>query len=213
MDGENVETAQREGRAEIESSGSRLGHRPLAPKQPPPTIHKKSTAPAVERARGAGSCKRHAARGARRAATRRRVRAQRAAQRAQRAASLARRRPRHPQHTWRFSRGSADGAPSDEHHYPRPPVASALVAVRGVARRRARQSAGSEQRCVAASKCFACSATAGSSESGSLSSCTLARVLSKGTGLHRCYCLGRRHCSAASRYTRNSREVQQRFSR
>ena len=83
------------------------------------------------------------ARGARRAATQRRVRAQRAVQRAQRAASLA----RHPQHTWRFSRGSADGAPSVEHHYPRPPVASALVAVRGVARRRARQSAGSEQRC------------------------------------------------------------------
>ena len=142
-----METAQREGRAEIESSGSRLGHRPLAPKQPPPTIHKKSTAPAVERARGAGSCKRHAARGARRAATRRRARAQRAVQRAQRAASLARRRPRHPQHTWRFSRGSADGAPSVEHHYPRPPVASALVAVRGVARRRARRRAGSEQRC------------------------------------------------------------------
>ena len=82
-----------------------------------------------------------------RAATQRRVRAQRAAQRAQRAASLACARPRHPQHTWRFSRGSADGAPSVEHHYPRPPVASALVAVRGVARRRARQSAGSEQRC------------------------------------------------------------------
>ena len=31
MDGENVETAQREGRAEIESSSSRLEHRPLAP--------------------------------------------------------------------------------------------------------------------------------------------------------------------------------------